>query len=157
VKSQANKLSRHPILEGKVKCSDCHNPHGTPSHGMIKADNVNQLCYKCHADKRGPFVWEHAPVEENCLICHNAHGASHTKLTVAKVPNICQDCHDASRHPGQIWDTKAGFPGSPGSSSQSSRFWGRSCLNCHTNIHGSNGPKNPGSGSGSTNPTVFYR
>ncbi|MBI4378600.1 MAG: DmsE family decaheme c-type cytochrome [Nitrospinae bacterium] len=145
IKSETNKQSHHPIKEGKVKCADCHNPHGTLSHGMIVAENVNQLCYKCHADKRGPFVWEHPPVEENCLICHSPHGSKTAKMMKEKIPNICEDCHDWSRHPGTIYDTRAGFTGS----SPSNRFLARSCVNCHSAIHGSYAPVNPSSGSNS--------
>lgn len=141
-KIDINRQSRHPVLEGKVKCSDCHNPHGTLSHGMIQADNVNQLCYKCHADKRGPYVWEHPPVEENCSICHNPHGSKTAKLMREKIPNICEDCHDWSRHPGTIYDTRTGFTGS----SPSNRFFARSCTNCHSDIHGSIAPVDPSSG-----------
>lgn len=133
-RGQINKRSHHPIKEGKVKCSDCHNTHGTQSsHSMIKAENVNQLCYQCHADKRGPFVYEHPPVAENCETCHAVHGSRHAKLLTEKVPNLCQDCHDWSRHPGTPYDAKTGFTGT----SPSNRFFSRSCLNCHGAIHGS--------------------
>ncbi|MDO9351503.1 MAG: DmsE family decaheme c-type cytochrome, partial [Deltaproteobacteria bacterium] len=70
IKVKANKQSRHPVKEGKIKCNDCHNPHGAFGKKAVKADAVNELCYKCHSEKRGPFMWEHAPVEENCLNCH---------------------------------------------------------------------------------------
>jgi DmsE family decaheme c-type cytochrome len=133
-RGQINKRSHHPINEGKVTCSDCHNPHGTEApHGMIKAENVNQLCYQCHPDKRGPYVYEHPPVEENCAICHTPHGSRHAKLLVEKVPNLCQDCHDWQRHPGTPYDANTGFTGR----SPSNRFFARSCLNCHGAIHGS--------------------
>lgn len=141
VKAEINKRSHHPIIEGKVKCSNCHNPHGTPATAMIKADTVNELCYTCHAEKRGPFVWEHPPVEENCAICHIPHGSTHTKLHSEKVPNLCQACHDWSRHPGTRYGSEADFTGS-----SSNRFVARSCLNCHNAIHGSNAPVNPASG-----------
>ncbi|MBU0947093.1 MAG: hypothetical protein KJ804_01265 [Proteobacteria bacterium] len=61
-KVAVRKQSHHPIMEGKVNCSDCHNPHGSLSKGMLKTESVNQLCYQCHADKRGPFIFEHPPV-----------------------------------------------------------------------------------------------
>lgn len=139
IRMAAGKQSHHPINEGKIKCSDCHNTHGTNTHGMIKEDNVNQLCYKCHADKRGPFIWEHPPVEENCAICHDPHGSRHGKLMTEKIPNLCQDCHDWSRHPGTPYDNATGIAGtSPGN-----RFFARSCLNCHNQIHGSTAPANP--------------
>lgn len=131
---QVTKRSRHPLAEGKIKCSDCHNPHGTDSsHNMIRAENVNQLCYQCHPDKRGPYAFEHPPVEENCANCHTPHGSRHAKLLAEKVPNICQDCHHWSRHPATPYDGERGFSGS----SPVNRFFARSCLNCHGAIHGS--------------------
>ena len=71
---------------------------------MIKADWVNELCLQCHTEKRGPFLWEHAPVRENCLNCHNPHGSNHDKLLVAKQPYLCQRCHMNTRHPGTFYD-----------------------------------------------------
>lgn len=133
-RSEVNKRSHHPILEGKVSCSSCHAPHGSISKSMVKTDDIQQLCYGCHADKRGPYIYEHPPVEENCLICHAPHGSRHAKLMKEKVPNICQDCHDWSRHPGTPYDGDSGFNGS----SPSNRFFSRSCLNCHGTVHGSN-------------------
>lgn len=144
VRSDANKISHHPIIEGKVKCSDCHNTHGTQTKHMIRAENTNQLCYKCHADKRGPFVWEHPPVEEDCMICHTSHGSRHETLLVERVQNLCQDCHDASGHPGYPNDATFGFGGTPAGKSPTAasagyqaRVVGRSCLSCHHSIHGS--------------------
>jgi len=141
IRSQVNKFSHHPIIEGKVKCSDCHNPHGSPSHGMIKDENVNQLCYKCHAEKRGPYVWEHPPVEENCLKCHNPHGTKAAKLLTDKQPQICQTCHDWSRHPGTPYGANASFK-NPGSAGRGG--FARSCTTCHGTIHGSNAPGSNG-------------
>lgn len=140
IRAQINKTSHHPIVEGKVACSDCHNPHGAMSHAMVKDESVNKLCVSCHGDKRGPFVWEHAPVEENCLSCHNSHGSNHAKLLNEKVPNLCQDCHDWSRHPGTYYGGNQGF--APGA--QNTRFLARACVNCHQAIHGSNAPGNRG-------------
>lgn len=138
-RAEINKRSHHPIIEGKLKCSSCHNPHGTLSKGMVKADSVNELCYTCHADKRGPFLWEHPPVEENCLSCHKPHGSIHAKLHIEKMPNLCQACHDWQRHPGTRYGSESEFTGS----ATSNRFIARSCENCHNSIHGSNAPVNP--------------
>jgi DmsE family decaheme c-type cytochrome len=139
IRVKTNKQSHHPIKEGKVRCYDCHNPHGSFGTKMIKADAVNELCYKCHAEKRGPFMWQHPPVEENCLNCHTPHGSNHLKLMNQKVPLICQGCHDVSRHPGTIYTNFQTFQGS----SPSNRMIARACLNCHSNIHGSVGPAFP--------------
>jgi DmsE family decaheme c-type cytochrome len=151
------KPSHHPIIEGKVKCSDCHNPHGALSHAMVKQPTVNDQCYSCHTDKRGPYIWNHPPVEENCLTCHDPHGSSHYKLTKEHTPNLCQDCHDWSRHPGTIYGAAGGFVCAPGDTAAacannpgapnpavSTRLIARACLNCHNAVHGSNAPANRG-------------
>lgn len=139
VRADNNKFSHHPVAEGKVKCSDCHNPHGNLGHGSINAENVTQLCYKCHADKRGPYVWEHPPVEEDCTKCHSPHGSKALKLLKDRLPNLCQNCHDWSRHPGTPYGGNADFVGTPGRGGL-----GRSCTNCHSTIHGSNAPGTAG-------------
>jgi len=145
VKIEVSKRSHHPILEGKIQCSGCHDPHGTLTPRLVKAETVNELCYGCHAEKRGPFIWEHAPVEENCTICHTAHGSRQRSLLVKKVPNLCQECHDWSRHPGTAYDARTAFTGT----APSNRSYGRSCLNCHGTIHGSWAPVNPDNGENS--------
>lgn len=132
VKIEANKRSHHPILQNKVSCSSCHSPHGSLSRNGIKADDTQQLCFKCHADKRGPTVWEHPPVEENCQTCHTAHGSIHARLLTERIPQLCQNCHDWSRHPGTPYDNNASF---------TSRW---DCLRCHNHIHGSNSPSGSG-------------
>ncbi len=133
IRSQTHRQSHHPIVEGLIKCTDCHDPHGTFGEHQLKADAVNELCYKCHAEKRGPFMFEHPPVEENCLNCHTPHGSNHPKLLVSNLPYLCQSCHDASRHPGTPYTAASTFARSP-----SNKMYSRACLNCHSNIHGSN-------------------
>lgn len=138
IKVKTNKRSHHPIKEGKVKCKDCHNPHGSFGLKMVRADTFNELCYNCHSEKRGPYLWQHPPVEEDCLSCHVAHGSNHSKLLLRKVPQLCQSCHDFSRHPGTIYTQHETFRG-PAASGKN-RMFARSCLNCHSTIHGSNAP-----------------
>jgi DmsE family decaheme c-type cytochrome len=144
IRSQLLKPSHHPIIEGKVACSDCHNPHGALTKAMVKAESIPTLCTSCHAEKRGPFVWGHPPVEENCLACHNSHGSNHARLLAEKAPNVCQDCHDASRHPGTIYDARGGWnpiPLPPATTAvPNTRLIARGCNNCHYHVHGSNAP-----------------
>jgi DmsE family decaheme c-type cytochrome len=145
IRSQLLKPSHHPIIEGKVKCSDCHNPHGALSHAMVKSESIPALCTSCHAEKRGPWIWDHPPVEENCLTCHNSHGSNHNRLLAEKAPNVCQDCHDASKHPGTVYDASGGWiPIPPRNAVPNTRLIVRGCVNCHYNIHGSNAPANRG-------------
>jgi DmsE family decaheme c-type cytochrome len=145
IRSLVMRPSHHPIVEGKVKCTSCHNPHGALSPAMINNESIKDLCTSCHADKRGPWVFEHAPVEESCLTCHNPHGSRSVKLLNEKVPNLCQDCHDAAQHPGTMYDADASFRAPTGpTSGPNTRFLARSCLNCHVEIHGTNSPAGRG-------------
>ncbi|MEJ2314827.1 MAG: DmsE family decaheme c-type cytochrome [Nitrospirota bacterium] len=140
VKSQIQKSSHHPVREGKVKCSDCHNPHGTVSDYLISANTINEKCWECHTEKRGPFLWEHAPATEDCTTCHVPHGTSHDKLLVAKRPYLCQRCHSNSRHPGTLYALQSGEEGLSVYALANSRLFDSSCQNCHSQIHGSNHP-----------------
>ena len=132
IKGQIQRTSHHPIREGLMSCVNCHNPHGTMTPKLIIANSVNEQCYTCHAEKRGPFLWEHPPVRENCLNCHNPHGSNHPKLLVAKRPFLCQNCHLDTRHPGTLYDAT--------NVQINNRELSRACSNCHLNIHGSNHP-----------------
>lgn len=129
-RAEINRPSRHPIREGKVACSDCHNPHGTAGEKMLVRDNVNDTCYTCHMEKRGPFVRTHAPVQENCAICHNPHGTVNENLLKVRSPFLCQQCHEPTSHRGNFGDLAAG--------GTSANLIARGCVNCHTNIHGTN-------------------
>lgn len=149
VRSAIMKASHHPIIEGKLKCSDCHNPHGSIAPAMLRNANVNEQCTSCHADKRGPYVFEHPPVEENCVTCHNPHGSSHNRLLAEHMPNLCQECHEGSRHPGTIYGAAGGFidpvTGNRNApASVNTRLVARACTNCHNQVHGSNAPGNRG-------------
>jgi DmsE family decaheme c-type cytochrome len=126
-----------PVREGKMQCSTCHNPHGATNVRLLrKGDSVGELCVSCHADKRGPFLWEHAPTRDGCVTCHDPHGSSNERMLVAKPPILCQRCHIATRHPSTIYDSALIGAGS----SPSARIFARSCVTCHSAIHGSNHP-----------------
>lgn len=147
-RAKSMRTSHHPVREGKMSCSSCHNPHDGSRPKMIKADSVNELCYTCHAEKRGPFLFEHAPVREDCVSCHEPHGTNHKRLLAQKLPNLCWNCHfTGSGHfgSGDNLSTEQGTRVTPtgaptGFPTVNSRFIGKSCKNCHMNIHGSNSP-----------------
>jgi len=124
-KAQLLRPGHMPLREGKMQCTSCHNPHGTPNDRMLWQTSFNQNCYSCHAEKRGPFLWEHAPVRENCLNCHDPHGSINEKMLKVKVPLLCQQCHQTSSHPG------------PAYPAQSRYAFNQGCLHCHPMIHGS--------------------
>jgi DmsE family decaheme c-type cytochrome len=151
MRAKFQRTSHHPLREGKMQCSSCHNPHDSTQPKMISASSVNEKCYQCHTEKRGPFLWEHEPVRENCVTCHDPHGSNHPRLTIAMQPYLCQRCHANSGHPGTIYD-KANAVGGPLVAAQppvgvtttqtivSPRILSRGCPNCHQMIHGSNSP-----------------
>ena len=139
-RAQINRPFRHPIAEGKVVCSDCHNPHGSVGPKSVKRDSTNETCYQCHIEKRGPYVRSHQPVTEDCGICHNPHGSTNPAMVKVRAPFLCQSCHDqASHHDGEA---------TLGAGGRSAVFQARGCLNCHTQIHGSNAVSPTGTSSG---------
>lgn len=134
--AEFSRRSHMPLLEGKLSCTDCHNPHGSNTAPLLKADSVNEVCYTCHAEKRGPFLFEHAPVRESCLNCHSPHGSNFEALLTAPRPVLCQQCHSQSSHPGAL--LTAG--NMAGGAMPDPRLLATSCSTCHTNVHGSNSP-----------------
>jgi DmsE family decaheme c-type cytochrome len=138
-RAEIRRPSRHPTLEGKVLCSDCHNPHGTAGEKMMVRDSINDTCYGCHMEKRGPFVRTHQPVQENCALCHNPHGSVNDNLLKVRQPFLCQTCHEPTSHRGGFASITGGSNSS--TSSGIGITLARACANCHTNIHGSNNPK----------------
>jgi DmsE family decaheme c-type cytochrome len=138
------KYSHHPMREGKVICSDCHNPHGSPGDTkLLKEFTVNETCYNCHADKRGPLLWEHQPVREDCLNCHNPHGSNEPRLMTERMNFLCSSCHSAqSNNSGGAFGGAHSIPfRGPGSTFTNSALANqRTCVNCHSQVHGSNSP-----------------
>jgi len=127
-RAQLQRSSHMPYREGKVTCTSCHNPHGTPNPTQLRQATVNENCLSCHTERRGPFLWEHPPVMENCANCHEAHGSSNPQLLKMRMPRVCDSCHVTSRHP------------TTPTLLNSVRDFNRGCTNCHSAIHGSNHP-----------------
>jgi DmsE family decaheme c-type cytochrome len=128
VRSDMNKMSHHPVREGKMDCASCHNAHGAPGENLLGEGSVNETCTSCHVEKRGPFLWEHSPAAESCMNCHDPHGSRSPGMLATPMPRLCQQCHIAVEHPSA--------PQTP-----SARFvMGRQCSNCHVAVHGSNHP-----------------
>jgi DmsE family decaheme c-type cytochrome len=151
-RAQYQRPSRHPIVEGKVVCSDCHNVHGSIGPKLVKRDSTNETCYTCHMEKRGPFVRPHEPVNEDCSTCHNPHGTTAEFLLKQRPPFLCNECH--SPH-GAAMPQLTGQAAAATSIGRNGVNYtqGRGCVNCHTQIHGSNNP----TPSTSTTPQYLLR
>jgi len=143
-RAEIQKTSSHPLRDGEIQCSDCHNPHGSMGPSNLVRPTLNETCFTCHAEKRGPFLWEHAPASEDCSICHTPHGSNHPTLLRARVPQLCQTCHVAQFHPSTAYSGPNYANPVPGGTPVIDRHVGaKGCLNCHVEVHGSNHPSGP--------------
>jgi DmsE family decaheme c-type cytochrome len=153
-RAQTRRISTHPLAvtslasTAKMACSDCHNPHGSAGPTMLVKTSVNETCYTCHPEKRGPFLWDHAPVVDSCTNCHTPHGSSNAPLLKTRPPYLCQECHSGD-HGAQVNSganlangnvTTVNGTQQPGAAAPRAQLGARACLNCHVLIHGSNHP-----------------
>ncbi|MCE7901739.1 MAG: DmsE family decaheme c-type cytochrome [Gammaproteobacteria bacterium PRO9] len=136
IRAQFNRRSHMPLPEGQMTCVDCHNPHGSLTAPLLKTATLNETCYQCHAEKRGPFLFEHAPVRDSCVNCHTPHGSNQASLLVAPIPFLCQQCHSHTRHPNDLLTARSLGTGT----NPDERLMGRGCITCHAQVHGSNHP-----------------
>ena len=130
-KAQFEMPFHHRVNEGLIQCSDCHNPHGTVKPQQVRTSSTQDVvCFTCHTDKQGPFVYEHSPIKvEGCSSCHLTHGGPNPHmLKLSNVNLLCLQCHTTSSF--------SSAPGAPSFHNQASLF--QSCTLCHVEIHGSN-------------------
>jgi len=134
VRADTFKTSGHGLRFGSLDCSSCHNVHDGNNDFQLVRETVNDTCFECHADKRGPFLWEHAPATEDCSLCHDVHGSNHPAALSKRPPLLCQQCHSAVGHPSLALTSED-------TDNNRSRFLlSRGCMNCHSQVHGSNHP-----------------
>jgi DmsE family decaheme c-type cytochrome len=120
---------RHQVLEGRLDCEDCHDPHA--GFDRTAWNGLNAACLECHGEVAGPFVYEHDGVHgEDCLLCHRPHGSHHDKLLVQEGNGLCMQCHY-----DEGFDSGFGIGGQAhaGLLLNESR-----CYDCHIDVHGSN-------------------
>jgi DmsE family decaheme c-type cytochrome len=125
--------SHHPVVEKKIFCTDCHDPHGAIGDDLLRADTVKETCTKCHGEKEGPFMFEHADTMEDCSRCHRSHGSVNSHLLVAQETFLCMQCHAGHDTSSAV---SAEFKGA---------FYTR-CSDCHSSIHGTDLPSPSGKG-----------
>lgn len=133
IKAEFSLPSHHPVPEKKIFCNDCHNPHGSGNEKSLIKPSVKQTCTKCHAEKEGPFVYEHADNTEDCLSCHKPHGSVNNNMLNVSLPFLCLQCH-------------AGHRTASTSTAESKGNTYTRCTDCHSQIHGSDLPSSGGNG-----------
>ena len=123
----------HPVLEGKMSCTDCHNPHegDAVKGGGTSMTSSEETCFQCHTMQKGPFIFPHEAIREGCISCHAPHGSVNQKMLIERNSNLCLKCHFQQQTGfGQILI---------GGSNHSGRLNAGSCwkAGCHEAVHGS--------------------
>jgi DmsE family decaheme c-type cytochrome len=148
--------SHHPVKEGKMNCSSCHNVHAATGEALNTDERLNDLCLNCHSRYQGPFVFGHAPVEDDCTTCHDPHGSIANNLLAQNEPFLCLQCHEGHFHALRTGNTDlvvndvtneqvAGGTayGNPHGEEGWQKAFLTKCTLCHSKVHGSDYPSQP--------------
>jgi DmsE family decaheme c-type cytochrome len=136
-RAEMHRVSNHPTRAGFFACSSCHASHGsTAQRASLQKNSVNETCYQCHAQFRGPFLWEHRSAQDDCTNCHSPHGTNVAPMLKARMPYLCEQCHQTTNHSNTAYSGASIAP----TSTTALRVLGNSCVNCHSKVHGSNHP-----------------
>jgi predicted CXXCH cytochrome family protein len=138
VQGQFHLPQHHPVLEGRMNCVQCHDPHGSDifkPRGGRAMSRLNESCAQCHREQTQPVVFEHDALREGCTVCHEPHGSVNRKLLTQSDPNLCLRCHaqvaGPGTPPGQIYIGNVLH-------TQFLRMGTCWTSGCHTAVHGSN-------------------
>ncbi len=147
-KAQFNLQYHHPVIEGKVSCSDCHSVHGEDAlpGSTTSLDEHNDVCFKCHPEKKGPYVFEHSAMREGCETCHQVHGSVNDKMLQAKDNNLCLKCHyeqnynfvNAANNAGMYFGKWPHWHNATANLPDATAYGKMTCVSCHVDVHGSN-------------------
>lgn len=140
IRSEFAQFSHHPVPEGKMVCTDCHNPHGSANDHLLKGTTIKETCTRCHMEYQGPYVYEHADVTEDCSNCHRPHGSPNDPLLNTAQPFLCLQCHA-----GHQSNVVPATTDPQGNGSFKGAFYTR-CTDCHSQIHGTDVPSSKGRG-----------
>lgn len=140
-RAKFNLQFNHPVLEGRVSCADCHEIHAPVTHmsGRASLQRPNETCFKCHKEFKGPYVFEHEPMRENCQVCHEPHGGVYEKLLVADQSSLCLRCHweqATNTISGNLGGVEHGVKAGAGGDYEVGE--GEECIDHHRSVHGSN-------------------
>lgn len=146
--------SHHPVREGKMDCTSCHDAHSAKERMLVNDLRPNDTCTHCHQHVEGPFIFEHAPVQEDCRNCHMPHGSVANNLLTANEPTLCLQCHDFHFHAG--YRASEDHEVEVGGFERANPFGTRgmniafttSCTQCHVKVHGSDLPSQTVTGKG---------
>ncbi|MBL9136724.1 MAG: hypothetical protein JNK85_12680 [Verrucomicrobiales bacterium] len=97
--------NRHPVMEGRLRCSDCHESHrgDAMKAGGTALLSMNDACIECHKAQRGPHIFEHEAMREGCVTCHHPHGSVNQKLLTERNAILCLKCHFQQQSgPGRV-------------------------------------------------------
>ena len=130
VRAQFARPFHHRVNEGLMQCNDCHDPHGSFRPRQLRTNaSGDAVCFKCHTEKQGPYVYQHEAIIEGCTICHSPHGSTNQRMLVQNQVNLlCLSCH--------VFPAGTGPSAIPTFHNQATKY--QSCTLCHTAIHGSN-------------------
>lgn len=125
--------SAHPVMEGHVSCTDCHEPH---AGNAIKGSGASlrtqaESCTECHTAQKGPFIFKHNAMKEGCASCHKPHGSVNEKMLAAPDSNLCLQCHATGSTSGRLMAGGRDHAGNP----VNGTCW---AAGCHEAVHGSN-------------------
>lgn len=146
IRTKLMQQSRHPIREGRMACSSCHESHGAGIKSVKSTERVNDLCLSCHTKHQGPFVFEHSPVEESCMTCHDPHGAMANNMLKQNEPFLCLQCHEMHFHAARVslatpfQSPSAGLISNRNGVTGFMEGYNTRCTNCHVKVHGSDLP-----------------
>lgn len=154
--------SHHPLKEGFMTCSSCHDVHGGQYQGTFAGETTRDECLSCHTEHAGPYIFEHSPVMEDCTICHDVHGSVANNLLVQNEPFLCLQCHQPHFHsilagytgdfstPAGVEGVDPNYAGLSGHSEYDSmkHVMLTKCTQCHQSVHGSDLPSQSITGQG---------
>jgi predicted CXXCH cytochrome family protein len=132
-RGQFNQPHAHPVLAGKVHCTDCHNPH-EGSAGNRSLFGIEDTCTKCHTNQRGPFAFEHEAMRDGCTSCHQPHGTPNAKMLATRNAQVCLQCHVQTTNRSIV---VGGMPHS--ALMRTGTCWS---AGCHEAVHGSHSHSN---------------